>query len=455
MASTYLSRTTGSPTLATKYTISFWVKRSKPGADMRMFNNYVDGNASGQLYFNATDQLNLYDVSGGSSAMALVTNRKFRDPNAFMHIVIAVDTTQSTSSDRAKIYINGTQETSLATSTYPSQNHSLSMQAVSASGQRRIGSHNGGGDYFDGCLAHLHYVDGSALAPTVFAETDSTSGIWKPKTAPSVTYGTNGEFLKFENSGAMGTDSSGNSNTYSVSGTMTQNTDTPTNNFCTLNALDYNSISLSNGNLEGAWSQSAGTFGFTRGTIGFGSGKYYWEVKISSSDNSAGLGLGVVDLGKKQLSSTTNQGNSIASFFGVGASFSTTKALYKQSNNTSTSITGSWANDDIIGIAYDGSTGKIYMWKNDSEFSGQTFASGTSFNDVNLTADTFVVPYIGVGDGGSGTKNVNVKFNFGSGFFGTTAVASANADANGHGAFEYAVPSGHYAINTKNLKEFG
>ena len=157
MASTYLSRTTGSPTLATKYTISFWVKRSKPGADMRMFNNYVDGNASGQLYFNATDQLSLYDVSGGSSAMALVTNRKFRDTNAFYHIVIAVDTTQNTSSDRAKIYVNGTQETSLATSTYPSQNHSLSMQAVSASGQRRIGSHNGGGDYFDGVLSHFHF----------------------------------------------------------------------------------------------------------------------------------------------------------------------------------------------------------------------------------------------------------------------------------------------------------
>ena len=95
------------------------------------------------------------------------------------------------------------------------------------------------------------------------------------------------------------------------------------------------------------------------------------------------------------------------------------------------------------------------MWKNGSEFSGQTLATGTSFNDVNLTADTFVVPYFGVGDGGSGTKNVNVKFNFGQGYFGTTAVASANADANGHGAFEYAVPSGHYAINTKNLKEFG
>ena len=112
MASTYLSRTTSSATLATKYTLSFWVKRATPGADHRIFNNYVDSNNSGQVYFDASnDYLNLYDVQGGSSALQLITNRKFRDPNAFMHIVIAVDTTQVTSSDRAKIYINGTQET--------------------------------------------------------------------------------------------------------------------------------------------------------------------------------------------------------------------------------------------------------------------------------------------------------------------------------------------------------
>ena len=139
MASTYLSRTTSSPTLATKYTLSFWVKRSTPGADMRMFNNFVDANNSGQVYFfNATDNLNLYDVQGGSSALQLVTNRKFRDVSAWYHIVIAVDTTQGTASDRAKIYVNGIQETSFSANNYPSQDSNLSMQAVSASGQRRV-----------------------------------------------------------------------------------------------------------------------------------------------------------------------------------------------------------------------------------------------------------------------------------------------------------------------------
>jgi len=441
-----IQRTPSSSGSNSKFTFSCWVKRAAlTGALAPLFS--AGSSNQSQVVFNASDQLAVYD----GATVILKTNAKFRDTNAWYHIVVTLDATQS-GTDKAKLYVNGVQETSFATD---GRSSFSSLAKANQSGEiQDIGS-DGTGNFL-GYMTHVHMTDNYAYPASTFGQTNSTSGIWTPKTAPSVTYGTNGFFLKFENSGNLDLDSSGNNLTFTTTGTLTQNTDTPTNNYCTLNPLDYNSISLSNGDLEAAWSQSAGTFGFTRGTIGFGSGKYYWEVKISSSDNSAGLGLGVVDItGKEQLSSTTNQGNSINAFFGVGASFSTTKALYKQSNNTSTSITGSWANDDIIGIAYDGSTGKIYMWKNGSEFSGQTFASGTSFNDVNLTAGTFVVPYFGVGDGGSGTKNVNVKFNFGQGYFGTTAVASANADANGYGAFEYSVPSGHYAINTKNLKEFG
>ena len=460
MASTRIYRTAGSPTLNTKHTISLWFKRSRLSfGDTFIMDGYQDSSNRFKLAFDSSDRLELYNTHGGSYKYNVRTNRKFRDVSAFYHLVIRIDMTQSSASDRVRIYVNGTEEESFETYTDSTQDDANNV--VNESGATiSIGDYQGGNNGFSGLMAHFHFIDGTSYAPTTFGETDSTSGIWKPKTAPSVTYGNNGFFLKFENSGNMDLDSSGNNLTFTTSGTLTQNTDTPTNNFCTLNALDYNSISLSNGNLEGAWSQSAGTFGFTRGTIGFGSGKYYWEVKISSSDNSAGLGLGVVDItGKEQISSTSNQGNSIASFFGVGASFTTAKALNKQSNNSSTSISGSWANDDIIGIAYDGSTGKIYMWKNGSEFSGQTFASGTSFNDVNLTADTFVAPYFGVGDGGSGTKNVNVKFNFGQGYFGTTAVSTNSGngyqDANSYGKFNYSVPSGHYAINTKNLKEFG
>ena len=440
-----IQRTPSSSGSNSKFTFSCWVKRATLGALSPMFSAGTSGQS--QIVFDAQDELAVYD--GGTVIME--TNRKFRDPNGFYHIVVTLDATQS-GTDKAKLYVNGVQETSFATD---GRSSFSSLAKANQSGEvQDIGS-DGTGNFL-GLMTHVHMTDNYAYQASTFGETDSTSEIWVPKTSPSVTYGTNGFFLKFENSGNLDLDSSSNGHTFSTTGTLLQTTDTPTNNFCTLNALDYNVATLSNGNNEGAWSQSAGTFAFTRGTIGFGDGKYYWEVKISSSDNSAGLGLGVVNItGFEQLSSTTNQGNSIGSFFGVGAAFSTTKAIYKQSNNVSTTITGSWANDDIIGIAYDGSTGKIYMKKNDAEFSGQTISSNTSFNDVNLTAGTFVAPYWGVGDGGSGTKNVSVKFNWGAGYFGTTAVASANADANGHGAFEYAPPSGYYAICTQNLKEFG
>ena len=452
MASTYLSTTSTSATLATKYTISFWVKRSKPGADMRMFNNYVDGNASGQLYFNATDQLNLYDVSGGSSAMALITNRKFRDPNAFMHIVIAVDTTQSTSSDRAKIYINGTQETSLATSTYPSQNHSLSMQAVSASGQRRIGSHNGGGDYFDGSLAHFHFIDGLAYAASTFGETDATSGIWVPKTAPSVTYGNNGFFLKFENAGNLDLDSSGNNLTFATSGTLTQNVDTPTNNFATLNGVsnEASGFTLANGNLSATFSSS--NWETIQGTLGIKKGKWYYETKWNGT-GAYMAGWTSVDFMNKSPVNYVGHTHAEPSY-AIQASdgsiyYSTSSAVTQDDSGWGDTFTSS----DIIGCAIDIDNGKLYWSKNGTWMNSGVPTSGSTgtgaFNIADTATNYFWQPVM------SSYNSAQGMFNFVSGYFGTTQVSSANADANGHGAFEYAVPSGYYALNTKNLKEFG
>ena len=457
MASTYLSRTTSSATLATKYTLSFWVKRSKPGADHRIFNNYVDSNNSGQVYFDASnDYLNLYDVQSGSSALQLITNRKFRDPNAFMHIVIAVDTTQTTASDRAKIYINGTQETSFSTSNYPSQDSSLSMQGVSASGQRRIGSHNGGGDYFDGCLAHLNYVDGSALAPTVFGETDSTSGIWKPKPSPSgVTYGNNGEFLKFENSGAMGTDSSGNSNTYTVNGTLTQNVDTPSNNFATLNPLSQTgNFTLSgselptNGNTVFTGKSSNNYPGFFS-TLAASTGKYYAEFKVTSAAQ-----------GDSMIGVSNGLWNNVALGGSAGSYGSQDYVYFGYNGNIYTSGSGSAYGsaislNDIVQIALDCDNNAMYVGVNDVyQNSGVPTSGASKTGAVNLPTSTTGVWHFAVGDyGGDGVPVINC--NFGSGFFGTTAVTSANSDANGHGEFEYEVPTGYYALCTKNIKEFG
>tara|TARA_A100001015_G_scaffold62864_1_gene69366 strand:+ start:176 stop:1531 length:1356 start_codon:yes stop_codon:yes gene_type:complete len=451
MASTYLSRTSTSATLATKYTISFWVKRSKPGADMRMFNNYVDGNASGQLYFNATDQLNLYDVSGGSSAMALVTNRKFKDTNAFYHIVIAVDTTQNTSSDRAKIYVNGTQETSLATSTYPSQDHSLSMQAVSASGQRRIGSNNGPGDYFDGSLAHFHFIDGLAYAASTFGETDSTSGIWVPKTSPSVTYGNNGFFLKFANSGNMDLDSSGNNLTFTTSGTLTQNVDTPSNNACIINAISNEASGFTFANANTSATFSSGSWKTIQGTLGANKGKWYYETKWNGTGSymAGWTSSNFMDYSPVNYVGHTHAEPSYAIQDGGGVYYSTTSAVTQDS----ASWGDSFGSSNVLGCAIDIDNGKLYwskdgVWMNSGvPTSGSTGTGAFSISDT--ATNYFWQPIMSSYNGAQG------MFNFVSGYFGTTQVSSANADANGQGAFEYAVPSGYYALNTKNLKEFG
>ena len=446
MATTYLSRTSTSATLATKYTISFWVKRVKPGADMRMFNNYVDGNASGQLYFNATDQLNLYDVSGGSSAMALVTNRKFKDTNAFYHIVIAVDTTQNTSSDRAKIYVNGTQETSLATSTYPSQNHSLSMQAVSASGQRRIGSHNGGGDYFDGVLSHFHFIDGLAYDASTFGETDATTGIWKIKTTPTVTYGNNGFFLFKDN--ASVTDQSSNSNDFTVTaGTLSNSIDNPSDILSTCNNLVQ--MDLSNGTFTATNSANKFTTNFTSkaiagySTLGAYKGKYYAECKYISG---AAAIFGVVRENFQAGGSSFAISNAD---WGVAKG---TTAYYGGSSNGSWH--GDWSTNDILGCALDIDNNRVTFSKN-----GQWCDGSGNWDEANptawltLTADKTY--FFAAGDNSTST-NAAWEFNFGNGVFGTTSVSSAQNPSVGNTSaiFEYTVPTGFTALSTKGMNSF-
>jgi hypothetical protein len=409
MASTYLSRTSTSATLATKYTLSFWIKIANVGTDYRIVNQYADANNTAAIYFDASNNyLNIVDKLSGSTHLDISTTRKFRDTNAWYHIVIAADTTQSTAADRLKVYINGVQETSFSPNTYPSQDASLGMQTVSASGQRRIGTHNGGnGDFLDGSLAHFHFIDGLAYPASTFGETDSTSGIWVPKTSPSVTYGNNGVFLKFENSAAMGTDSSGNSNTYTVNGTMTQNKDTPSNNFATLNSL-YNptgSPSFTNGLLTVSGYDS-GKF-YSASTLGVNKGKWYSEYKIQATQTSATIHLDIV---------------------GIALDVDNSK-LYFSKNGSWISIGG------VTGVPTSGSTGTGAISINDADA-----------NDGN----GFWHFAIGDNSGSYGSDNI-INCNFGQGYFGTTAVASAGTNASDNGIFEYDVPTGYTALSTKGL----
>jgi hypothetical protein len=286
MASTYLTRNTGgSGTSGTIATLSLWVKLSDITNFIGVFS--ASSNSTGSPFClisrENTGEFRFSDYTNNTTVRAeKITSALARDVNGWYHIVIAIDTNQATASDRIKFYINGVLQTSFSTNT------NYSLGATTSLGQNnemvigRYEPYNAG--YWNGLVSHFHYTDGTAYDASTFGETDATTGIWKPKTAPSVTYGTNGFFLKFENSGSMGTDSSPNGNNFTVNGTLTQTVDTPSNVFATLNPLvSNNNGTFSNGNTTLAC--SAGTVDNAPSTLGMTKGKWYVETKLIAQGN--------------------------------------------------------------------------------------------------------------------------------------------------------------------------
>jgi hypothetical protein len=447
MASTYLSRTSSTPTNALKWTFSAWVKISGIANDTFLLDFNTDTNNRSQIGFSndsSEPRFMVYEKVSGSTSQQIKTSRLFRDPSAWYHIVVSCDRTLATSSDRTKIYVNGVQETSFTSATYPTQNVTgIINTAVST----LIGKYSQSTLYFDGCLAHYHFIDGTAYDASDFGETDATTGIWKPKTAPSVTYGTNGFFLKFENSGTMGLDSSPNTNNFTVNGTLTQTVDTPSNVFATLNALDtyYANGTLSNGNLK--YTGSAVNYDFIPSTIQASSGKYYAEVKIEATPSNNAI----VGITGKSMTDTQNylgKNNYEYGYIGSGS---------KVNNASFTSYGDSFTAGDIIGIAMDLDNNYLYFSKNGTfqnsgdPTSGATGTGAISITDPASTTNGFYAFAVCSFD--SGGADI-LSINFGNGYFGTTAVSSAGSNGNG-AIFEFDCPSGYYALNTKNINTYG
>ena len=445
MASTRIYRTAGTPTLNTKHTISLWFKRSRVGfGDTFIMDGYQDANNRFKLAFDSSDRLELYNTHSGSYKYNVRTNRLFRDTAAFYHLLIRIDTTQASASDRVRVYVNGTEEESFNTYTDATQDDANNV--VNESGATiSIGDYQGGSNGFGGLMTHFHFVDGTSYGPDTFGETDTTSGIWKPKTAPSVTYGNNGFFLKFENSGNLDLDSSGNNLTFTTSGTLTQNVDTPSNVFATLNDLQPNMVGVpTNGNLTYA-NPSSGQRHIPS-TLAVSSGKWYVEVKCNVVGGDYPQ-VGIFDSGVT-FDSATYIG-STANGYGLSSTGHIWNSNSQQVNTGTT-----WTTGDILGVALDLTNDKIYWHKNGTYVSNGTGTGNpsTGTNGYSITADkTWYFTNSSNGSGGS----PSFSFNFGSGYFGTTQVSSSNADANGHGLMEYAVPTGFYTLNTKNIKEFG
>ena len=463
MANSYLSRTPGSTTDAQRkqFTISIWVKRSTLGTGGG-HQEIVSTNATDQFgfRFDGDNKLDIfeYSVSGNNYPLRLTTNRLFRDTSAWYNIVLQVDTPNATSSNRAKIWVNGVQETSFATATYPSQDYTTTWNknGLHQIGSKAWGNSGNGSDFFNGYLSHVANVAGSVLAPTVFGETDSTSGIWKFKSPSGVTWGTNGFHLKFESSGNLGLDSSGNSNTFSVNGNLKQALDTPSNVYATLNLLDKGSSSLilKNGNTT---VDTGGSDYGVRSALAVNSGKYYWEAKCNTSGNT----YGIIDMDVKlQINIMSGSPTSTGAWGFQNISSGTKVNTYN--NGTFTSYTSgtydfpNWGTSDVLGVALDMDNGKIYFSKNGTFYG----LDGNSSDPVNQTNPCFTgLTTDGSKFYGAYTENRapttnGTLYNFGNGYFGTTAISSAGSNGNGS-LFEYDVPSGYYALNTKNINTYG
>jgi len=187
-----LTRTITSASNRRTYTQSVWLKRGAIGTSPYIFNQFLDGNTNSLWYFNASssEAFNVFNRIGGTNYQ-VQTSASFRDTSAWYHIVVATDTTQSTASNRVKIWINGEQVTSFSSTGYPPQN---SDTAINSASTYYIGSGYAPSQYFDGYITEYNFVDGQALTADDFGETDDTTGVWKPKEYTG-TYGTNGFYL--------------------------------------------------------------------------------------------------------------------------------------------------------------------------------------------------------------------------------------------------------------------
>ena len=437
---TILQRTLSSSGNRRTFTWSGWVKRSKPSSSGQeaIFSSTTEvssGNSNTYMTFYQ-DKIYINSYNYPSTAYSITTTQVFRDPSAWYHIVWAVDTTQSTSSNRIKLYINGEQVTSFSTASYPSQNYEGLIN--SSSYKMTIGrafpslSNN---SPVNGYIAEVNFIDGFQYDPSYFGKTDPVTGQWNPKKYTG-SYGTNGFYLNFsDNSGTsattLGKDSSGNGNNFtpnnfSVAAGVGNDSleDSPTNNFCTMNPLDTHrtNTTLADGNLK--YTHSSNNFAPGRGTFAVKTGKWYFEFT---------KGSGLVQAG---FANTTHKIDYNGGDVGLNSSGSNPCGIAYDSRGIWYGYTGtapsSIANDDIIGVAFDADNFKFYFHKNGTYYGSGDPSTDTNgiqpnaSNTVTKTDDMLFAPYF---NGANGNGNINF----------------------GQRPFSYSIPTGYKKLNSANL----
>ena len=440
---THLTRTSSSsPTGTTTWTYSAWIKKGveTPSASQKFFSAGSSSSDRTEFYFGTDGSFNIYkDVSG--SAANLASTRLFGDPSAWYHFVV------QNNNGTVTVYVNN--ETVSLSGSNLGTNKINAASTVHYVGRQVADTTQN----FFGMISHFHFVDGSIVAPTVFGETDSTTGIWKIKSSPSVTYGDDGFFILKDGNNLSGStvqDQSGKGNNFTATGNLTSMKDCPDNVFATLN----DKVRTSPGqptysHLNNTQTPNAGQYQNAFSTLGMtGGGKYYWEIKVNGTANSANyMGVSnIVEFDNRQQSGNVIGANA-ASYSVAGSGGG------KRTNDSNSSYGSTFADGDIMMGALDLDNGKIFFGKNGSWFDSGNPATGANPAFSSISASEVYLLGATVYNGGY----TSINWNFGNGYFGTTAITTNSnngySGAEGSSKFNYQPPTGFSALSTKGLNE--
>jgi len=422
-----------------KHTISCWIKLCILDGENHML--YAAGSDSSYIRINDDHMFRFRMFISSDDQAMFQTNRLFRDVGAWYHIVFVYDSAQGTDTDRTKLYVNGERITSFSSGTYsggrfPDQNEE---SMIGSNAVHSIKGYSSGGEFY---VADWYYIGNQALSPSDFGETND-NGVWVPKKYTGSFGSTNDTFLEFKQTGTstdasgIGADTSGEGNHMASTNLAATDvtTDTPTNNFATLNSITSATNDLSEGNTVSDLDNGTTNTSTTQFSA---NGKWYAEFKVTDlAGSNSYIRIGVVSA--EQNAVDLGGPNETYAFLGDGRKYV----------EGSASSYGSALNvNDIVMVALDTDNNKVWYGAN-----GTWFASGDPSSNSNESHAIDSGPSFGFAiASGTSSASPEIQCNFGNPPF---AISSGNADANGYGNFEYAVPTGFYALCTKNLAEYG
>ena len=434
---TKMNRTNASTsTNRQKGAFSTWIKKHvTSGTPGGLITGYVDANNYSVIYFDSDHRLNYLETQSGSTAVYVRTTQLFKDPAAWMHVALLIDSTQSTAANRYKFYVNGSHITDLSASTYGDQN--LTLKIFAESTVLNLGEDTTGAPhYLHGTLCETLLVDGTTVAISDLGEFDEDSPtIWKPIDISTISVGTNGFRLDYEDSSNLGNDATGGTDlSESNIVAIDQKTDTCTNSFATMNPLDnfYQGATFSEGNCRVVTGSSPVTWNTS--TFGLNSGKWYMEATIIDGGSGGSTLIGIAD--RPTVSASQELG-------GLATTYAYLSSGNFRTGDSNTSNSVSATDGDIIGVALDLDSGQNTI----SYYKNNTLIVAAQNITAPVSGNYFIASGVWL-DNDTGTTDHN---------FGNPVVAhsSAASDANGYGSFEFAPPSGYYAICTKNIAQYG